>query len=227
MDLLNAHDLIGLASGSGDHRISIFVPTHRRGPQTVRNRIRLKNLLRHADHALRDDGLTTAQIDALLKPARQLLDLTHLWDRPGDGLALSDAERMIQAVPHARGSIGAVRAHQVRKLSAAPQNLVERLRHRAIAGFRHKRIERAAKPSVLFGRRLHQHVVPRRRDKLVPLPVVAAAQGRRQFADLLHEPHERALDPAAPVLGVVGVAATRTCYFSSSFRNCSASASFF
>lgn len=88
MDLLNAHDLVELASGGGDHRISIFVPTHRGGPQTVRNRIRLRNLLRHAEQALRADGLTTAQIDALVKPARQLLDLTPLWDRPGDGLVL-------------------------------------------------------------------------------------------------------------------------------------------
>jgi hypothetical protein len=46
MDLLSAHDLIRLADERGGAtRISLFLPTHRGGSQTDRNRIRLKNLL--------------------------------------------------------------------------------------------------------------------------------------------------------------------------------------
>jgi hypothetical protein len=88
MDILNAHDLLRLADQRGGTRISIFLPTHRSGPQTERNRIRLKNQLKHAHHALRADSIPSGQIDALLQPRHRLLDLVGLWDQPSDGLAL-------------------------------------------------------------------------------------------------------------------------------------------
>ena len=88
MDILNAHDLLQLADQRGGAPISIFLPTHRCGPQTERNRIRLTNQLRHAHHALRADGMPTGQIDAILKPGHRLLDLVGLWDQPSDGLAV-------------------------------------------------------------------------------------------------------------------------------------------
>jgi predicted ArsR family transcriptional regulator len=56
MDILDAHDLLRLADQRGGTRISIFLPTHRSWPQTERNRIRLKNQLKHAHHA--DGGHT-------------------------------------------------------------------------------------------------------------------------------------------------------------------------
>jgi hypothetical protein len=59
-----------------------------RWTQTERNRIRLKNLLRYARHALRAEGTGTGQIDAILEPAHQFLDLKTAWDQPTDGLAL-------------------------------------------------------------------------------------------------------------------------------------------
>ncbi|MGC4795637.1 hypothetical protein ACLQ3H_16130 [Micromonospora saelicesensis] len=88
MDILNAHDLLRLADQRGGIRVSIFLPTRRGGPQTERNRIRLKNQLQHAYHALRTDGMPTARIDALLDPGHRLLDLVGLWDQPSDGLAV-------------------------------------------------------------------------------------------------------------------------------------------
>jgi hypothetical protein len=88
MDLLNAHDLTQLADERGGTRISVFLPTHRGGPQTDRNRIRLKNLLRHAQHALHADGMPAGQAEAVLEPARRLLVLRWPWDQPSDGLAL-------------------------------------------------------------------------------------------------------------------------------------------
>ena len=88
MDVLNAHDLTRLAGQRGGTRISVFLPTHRGGPQTERNRIRLKNHLQRAHHALRTEGMLAGQIDSMLEPGRRLLDLTGLWDQPSDGLAL-------------------------------------------------------------------------------------------------------------------------------------------
>ena len=88
MDILDAHDLLRLADQRGGTRISLFLPTQRSGSQTERNRIRLKNQLRHAHHALRTDGMPTGQIDAMLAPGHRLLDLVGLWHQPSDGLAV-------------------------------------------------------------------------------------------------------------------------------------------
>jgi hypothetical protein len=99
MDILNAQDLARLADQRGGTRVSLFLPTHRGGPQTDRNRIRLKNLLRHVHHALHTDGIRAGQIDAILEPGYHLLDLMRLPDQPSDGLALflgPDGSRHLQ-----------------------------------------------------------------------------------------------------------------------------------
>jgi hypothetical protein len=88
MDIINTQDLLRLTDQRGGTRISVFLPTHRGGPQTDRNRIRLKNQLRYAHHALRTDGMSAGQIDAMLEPGYRLLDLVGLWEQPSDGLAV-------------------------------------------------------------------------------------------------------------------------------------------
>jgi len=88
MDLLNADDLTDLALGRGTPRISLFLPTHRDGPSTVRNGIRLRNLLRRVERALRAEGMHDARIGALLAPADQLLELMRQGDQPSNGLAV-------------------------------------------------------------------------------------------------------------------------------------------
>lgn len=88
MDLLHAPDLVRLSEDRGGLRISLFLPTHRGGPQAVMNRIRFKKLLRQAERALRAEGLAVAQIDGVLGPARRLLADRWPWERPRDGLAL-------------------------------------------------------------------------------------------------------------------------------------------
>lgn len=88
MDILDTPTLTRLAEQRGGTRISLFLPTHRGGPQTDRNRIRLKNLLRLTQGVLRTDGMRTEQIDAVLAPAHHLLDRLDLRGRSSDGLAL-------------------------------------------------------------------------------------------------------------------------------------------
>jgi hypothetical protein len=88
MDIVNARDLAGIADQRGGTRVSLFLPTHRGGPQTARNRIRLKNLLRHTHRALHTDGMQPGQIDSLLEPGHHILDLMRLREQPSDGLAL-------------------------------------------------------------------------------------------------------------------------------------------
>ena len=76
-----------LAEGRGGIRISLFLPTRRGGAEASGNRLRLKNLLRYAAHALAADGVAARQADALLRPVRQFADPPE-WSNPSDGLAL-------------------------------------------------------------------------------------------------------------------------------------------
>lgn len=88
MDLLSSQDLVRLADGRGGSRLSLFLPTHRGGPQTAMNRIRLKNLVRLARGALEEGGIAPAVIDSTLQPARRFIDDGWSLRQPGDGLAV-------------------------------------------------------------------------------------------------------------------------------------------
>jgi hypothetical protein len=88
MDLLNAQHLTTLSEERGGSRISVFLPTHRSGPRTDRNCIRLKNSLRRAERALRDDGMSAAETEVVLRPGHHLLDRMRSWRRLSDGLAV-------------------------------------------------------------------------------------------------------------------------------------------
>jgi hypothetical protein len=88
MDLVKAEDLVELADELGGSRVSLFMPTSRQAGRGGRNRIRLKNLTRHAEHALAGQGLPPNRIDALLEPARQVLDRVLPRADLSDGLAV-------------------------------------------------------------------------------------------------------------------------------------------
>jgi hypothetical protein len=88
MDVLHVHDLTRLTDQRGGTRISMFLPISHRGSQPGRHRVRLTKLLRQARDALLGDGMRVGQVDSLLGPAHQLLDLRSLWNQPGHGLAL-------------------------------------------------------------------------------------------------------------------------------------------
>jgi len=68
--------------------VSIFLPTHRAGAEIQQDPIRLKNLLGEAETKLSGGGLRHAQAQAILEPARKLLNDTFFWHYQSDGLAL-------------------------------------------------------------------------------------------------------------------------------------------
>ena len=68
--------------------ISIFLPTHRRGPEIRQAAIRLKNLLHEAEVGLSERGVRQAEIEELLAPARVRLTSHEFWRLQSDGLAL-------------------------------------------------------------------------------------------------------------------------------------------
>lgn len=102
MALLNRDDLRELAQGDPPC-VSLYLPTHRAGAETQQDPIRFKNLLRAAAEQLSAAAPSTdgADSDAILAPARDLLDDHPFWQHQSDGLAvfLSPAGRRLYRLP--------------------------------------------------------------------------------------------------------------------------------
>jgi hypothetical protein len=68
--------------------VSVFMPTHRSGPETQQDPIRLKNLIREAEERLIAHGLRTLEAKELLEPAERLLRDGLFRQHQSDGLAM-------------------------------------------------------------------------------------------------------------------------------------------
>lgn len=88
MDLLTKEELKSLFEARPGWCVSIFLPTHRAGRETLQDPIRLKNLLRKAHEGLRANGLRSAEVRELLAPAHNLLQRKFFWRYQDHGLAL-------------------------------------------------------------------------------------------------------------------------------------------
>jgi len=76
-----------LAETSGPY-ISAYVPTHRRGAETLQGPIRLKNLIREAERQLEARGSSAAQTAHLVQPLGELVNNFDFWQHQKDGLIL-------------------------------------------------------------------------------------------------------------------------------------------
>jgi Bacterial archaeo-eukaryotic release factor family 3 len=92
MNVLNRKGLKGLVANREDPCVSIFMPTHRKGPETQQDPIRLKNLLRDAEQQLVELEIRPAEAREWLAPAAALMEDADFWQHQGDGLALFIAE---------------------------------------------------------------------------------------------------------------------------------------
>jgi hypothetical protein len=88
IDIITSHDLQELAETTADRCVSIFLPTHRAGPEQAQDPIRLKNLLAGAASDLAALGARTPDTEALLAPATSLLQDAAFWAHQDNGLAL-------------------------------------------------------------------------------------------------------------------------------------------
>lgn len=87
MERLERKDLKELIE-ERDQCVSIFMPTHRMGPETRQDPIRLKNALTEAEKKLQDMGSKSSEAKAFLEPAYRLLGRQDFWKHQGDGLAI-------------------------------------------------------------------------------------------------------------------------------------------
>ncbi len=88
MDRLDREDLKALLEDEGPQRVSLYLPTHRKGAEIQQDPIRLKNLLREAEEALEAEGAGPEAIKRVLAPVRPLLKDESFWQEQSDGLAL-------------------------------------------------------------------------------------------------------------------------------------------
>jgi hypothetical protein len=88
MPLLTRDDLGELLATRDGPCVSVYLPTQTSGAEVRQNPIRLKNLLKKAEGDLGAFGLAAAGRDALLEPARELLEEKRFWEHQSGGLAL-------------------------------------------------------------------------------------------------------------------------------------------
>jgi hypothetical protein len=92
VNTLYRDDLEDLIKDRDGLRVSLYMPTHRKGVETQQDPIRLKNLLASAEERLRDEGLRRPEAKELVAPAEKLLADSLYWQHQSDGLALFVAE---------------------------------------------------------------------------------------------------------------------------------------
>lgn len=85
MDPISGSDLRQLIDVEHEACVSIYLPTHRAGADTLQDPIRLKNLIREAEQRLEERGAEPPAIRDLWEPLRELVDQ---WQHQADGLAI-------------------------------------------------------------------------------------------------------------------------------------------
>lgn len=90
MKLLTMNELEELSATRGDSCVSIYLPTHRGGHETInlQDARLLKTLLQDIKKRLQERGFNEDEAMDYLKPAANLIDDTGFWRRQLDGLAL-------------------------------------------------------------------------------------------------------------------------------------------
>ncbi len=86
--MISRNELRTLAEQRDQTSVSIYMPAVKAGSEIQQNPIRFKNLLNEAENQLREAGLDTVEIAALLQPAQQLMDDEVFWQQQSAGLAL-------------------------------------------------------------------------------------------------------------------------------------------
>lgn len=91
MSFFPTHELMDLLDATGPV-VSLYMPTHRAGREMRRDPIRLRNLLSEARNQLMGQAMQRSEVEALLRPAYDLIDQTGFWRYQSDGLALFAAK---------------------------------------------------------------------------------------------------------------------------------------
>lgn len=87
LDVISVADVTSLGAAKGPC-VSMFMPTHRSGRETLQGPVRLRNLINTARGELSVADVAETVIGALLAPLESLVDDREFWQHTADGLAL-------------------------------------------------------------------------------------------------------------------------------------------
>jgi hypothetical protein len=78
--------------------ISIYIPTHRAGKETIsgQDAINLKNQLKDIKLKLGQQGMSTQDIEKFIKPVNDLVNETEFWRYQSDGLAIFISDNLFE-----------------------------------------------------------------------------------------------------------------------------------
>jgi hypothetical protein len=93
---VSLEELKSIMTGTHSPAVSLFLPTHRAGPEIQQDPIRLKNLLKQAEQQLIAKGSRPADARELLQPISDLLDDAGFWRQQDDGLAIFRSSRIFR-----------------------------------------------------------------------------------------------------------------------------------
>ncbi|HEX9643962.1 MAG TPA: hypothetical protein VGC11_08200 [Acidimicrobiia bacterium] len=88
MDIVDESTLESLITWIDSPCVSLYMPTHRSGPETEADPIVFRNLLERAERELLDSGMRPRAVTDLLADSRRLLGDPIFWQHLEDGLAL-------------------------------------------------------------------------------------------------------------------------------------------
>ncbi len=93
--------IMEIASTGSSTCISLFLPTHRSGPETLQGAIHLKNLLKEAEDELSLRDLRWNEVEVLTKDAHALVRDEGFWQHQREGLAifLSEGQQRVFQLP--------------------------------------------------------------------------------------------------------------------------------
>ena len=87
IDVISVADLMSLSAAQGPC-VSVFMPTHRSGRETLQGPVRLRNLINSARGELSDADVAARVVEAMLAPLESLVDDHGFWQHTAYGLAL-------------------------------------------------------------------------------------------------------------------------------------------
>lgn len=88
IDAVTDSDVRALAGHQDGPCVSMFMPTHRAGPETRQDPLRFRNLMGEAAARLSEHGLTSREVVDFLAPVASLDGDTVFWRHMADGLAV-------------------------------------------------------------------------------------------------------------------------------------------
>lgn len=88
MDIFTRKDIEELMNPEEGLCVSLYMPTHRTGPDVRQDPILLKNLLNQAEEELVNANVNRLVVNTMLKPAKELIDDYKFWRNQSNGLAI-------------------------------------------------------------------------------------------------------------------------------------------